>query len=39
VLTKSERPVLEHRKWAQQFYCSYEEDHSFADDDYPEADG
>jgi nitrite reductase/ring-hydroxylating ferredoxin subunit len=26
VLTKSERPILEHRKWAQQFYCNYDED-------------
>ena len=38
VLTKSERPILEHRKWAEQFYCSYEEDHSFAAADQAEQD-
>jgi hypothetical protein len=31
VLTKSERPIIEHRKWAQQFYSSY------ADSDMAEA--
>ncbi|HVN50209.1 MAG TPA: Rieske 2Fe-2S domain-containing protein [Acidimicrobiales bacterium] len=36
VLTKSERPILEHRKWAEQFYCAYEEDHSFAELDEAE---
>jgi phenylpropionate dioxygenase-like ring-hydroxylating dioxygenase large terminal subunit len=26
VLTRSERPILEHRRWAQQFYSAYAED-------------
>jgi phenylpropionate dioxygenase-like ring-hydroxylating dioxygenase large terminal subunit len=26
VLTKSERPILEHRRWARQFYSAYDED-------------
>jgi nitrite reductase/ring-hydroxylating ferredoxin subunit len=26
VLTKSERPILEHRRWARQFYSDYDED-------------
>jgi nitrite reductase/ring-hydroxylating ferredoxin subunit len=26
VLTRSERPILEHRRWARQFYSSYDED-------------
>ena len=26
VLTKSERPILEHRRWAQQFYSDYDGD-------------
>ncbi len=25
VLTRSERPILEHRRWSQQFYCDFEE--------------
>jgi nitrite reductase/ring-hydroxylating ferredoxin subunit len=31
VLTRSERPVLEHRRWAQQFYSAYDEDLDGAD--------
>ena len=31
VLTRSERPILEHRKWAEQFYSLLRGGHSFAD--------
>jgi nitrite reductase/ring-hydroxylating ferredoxin subunit len=33
VLTRSERPILEHRRWARQFYSHYEEDTPTATED------
>jgi hypothetical protein len=37
VLTKSEKPIIEHRRWSQQFYSGYDPDGAGADTDVPES--
>jgi nitrite reductase/ring-hydroxylating ferredoxin subunit len=39
VLTKSEKPIIEHRRWSQQFYSGYDPDGAGADTDVPESEG